>query len=297
MRHMSQGMQEAFTNPRHMQAQARLGLDSLELAGEHDDSLTEDERDSITRLLGALEDLAVAKEEDQQRGDVAETTAETGFAFEPVRVNRRDVSRQASGMPRSSYDITFSQGIAWALIGAAAAFGISLVTERTKGTLTRLRIAPISLTHVLLGKGAACLITTVTVAGVMLVIARLAFNVRPDSVPLLVLALTSSALCFVGIMMLLAVLGKTEAAAGGIGWAVLLLMSMVGGGMVPLMAMPAWMHPLSNISPVKWAIRAHEGAIWRGYSLTEMLLPCGVLLGVGLVAFFAGSLVFRRTVR
>ncbi|HRP62893.1 MAG TPA: ABC transporter permease, partial [Phycisphaerales bacterium] len=93
--------------------------------------------------------------------------------------------------------------------------------------------------------------------------------------------------------MLLSVLGKTEAAAGGIGWAVLLVMAMLGGGMVPLFLMPGWMQSISHISPVKWAVLALEGAIWRGFSPAEMLLPCAVLLGVGAGGFLLGSRLFR----
>ena len=57
--------------------------------------------------------------------------------------------------------------------------------------------------------------------------------------------------------------------------------------------MPPWMQTLSNVSPVKWAILALEGAIWRGFSLGEMALPCGILLGVGVVFFAGGVRAFR----
>jgi len=53
---------------------------------------------------------------------------------------------------------------------------------------------------------------------------------------------------------------------------------------------------VSNISPVKWNIQALEGAIWRGYSLAEMLLPCGVLAGIGLAGFFVGVKFLSRRV-
>ena len=77
---------------------------------------------------------------------------------------------------------------------------------------------------------------------------------------------------------------------------VLLIMAMVGGGMVPLIAMPSWMQTFSNISFVKWTILAVEGAVWRGFSLQEMCLPCGILLGIGLLCFFAGTRIFRLTI-
>jgi hypothetical protein len=35
-----------------------------------------------------------------------------------------------------------------------------------------------------------------------------------------------------------------------------------------------------------------EGAIWRKFSFSEMLLPCGVLLAVGVAFFAAGVRAF-----
>ncbi len=112
---------------------------------------------------------------------------------------------------------------------------------------------------------------------------------------LLVVAMGCVSLCFVGIMLLLSVLGKTEQAAGGIGWAVLMVMAMLGGGMVPAFFMPSWMQAISHVSPVKWAIVAMEGAIWRGFTPGEMLMPCLILVGVGALCSFIGVRAFAWT--
>ncbi|RME31948.1 MAG: ABC transporter permease, partial [Candidatus Zixiibacteriota bacterium] len=50
----------------------------------------------------------------------------------------------------------------------------------------------------------------------------------------------------------------------------MLVMSMTGGGMIPLMFMPRWMSAVGTISPVKWSILAMEGAIWRGFTFSQM---------------------------
>ena len=47
----------------------------------------------------------------------------------------------------------------------------------------------------------------------------------------LALAGLSAAICFVGFMMLIASLGKTEQTASGAGWAILMPLSMIGGAM------------------------------------------------------------------
>ena len=92
-------------------------------------------------------------------------------------------------------------------------------------------------------------------------------------------------------MMLMSVIGKSEEAVSGAAWAPNMMMAMFGGGMVPLLFMPGFMRVLSNFSPVKWSILALEGSIWRGFSLSEMLLPCGVLVAVGVICLTIGSVV------
>ncbi len=103
-----------------------------------------------------------------------------------------------------------------------------------------------------------------------------------------------SVLCFVGIMMFICTLGRTEQSVGAAGWATLMVMAMVGGGMVPLVFMPSWLRPFSHISPVRWSIFALEGAIWRNFRFTEMISPCLVLLAIGVTAFSLGVIMLRR---
>jgi ABC-2 type transport system permease protein len=51
---------------------------------------------------------------------------------------------------------------------------------------------------------------------------------------------------------------------------------------------------ISHFSPVKWGILAMEGAIWRGFSVFEMVVPCVVLLAIGISFFSLGVLMLRR---
>lgn len=110
---------------------------------------------------------------------------------------------------------------------------------------------------------------------------------------MLTAVIVSVAVCFTGIMMLLSVLGRTERSVGGIGWSVMIVLAMFGGGMIPMVFMPKWMISLGSFSPVKWAILAFEGAIWRGFTPSEMMMPLAILIGTGLFAFAAGTIVFR----
>lgn len=211
--------------------------------------------------------------------------------WQPLKIVRKDVARVRDG-PRNPFDITFPQGVIWGLIGCAMSFGISLVTERTHGTLVRLRIAPLTNAQILGGKGLACFVS-ILVVEVMLLGVALAFGVRPTSYPILALGGLCAALCFVGFMMLVASLGKTEQTASGAGWAMLMPMSMIGGAMVPAFLMPAWVQSISYISPIRWTLLAIEGGVWRNFTIAEMALPCAILVSVGIACFAIGVRALR----
>lgn len=202
----------------------------------------------------------------------------------------------ASGQrPSSSYEVVFPAAVLWGLMGCAAAFAVSLVTERTQGTLVRLRAAPIAPSSILGGKALACFIACAADGLLLWVFAYAALGVRFASPIALAAALLATAWCFVGITMTLSTLGRTEQSVGGAGWATLIVMAMVGGAMVPRYLMPEWLQALGTASPVHWGIVALEGATWRGLSPSELLLPCGVLIAVGAATFALGLLRLRRT--
>lgn len=157
----------------------------------------------------------------------------------------------------------------------------------------RLQIAPISRSEVLIGKALACFLSVVLVISLMVGLGLL-LGMRPGSYPMLALAALCVASCFVGIMMVMSNLGKTEESVNGAGWAINMVMAMFGGAMIPVMFMPQFMKSLSILSPVKWGILAMEGAIWREFSLTEMMLPCGILLGIGITGVVVGTTMLNR---
>ena len=162
------------------------------------------------------------------------------------------------------------------------------------GTWQRLLAAPGTTAQILMGKGLSCFLACLFTLSLMLTLGNLFFGVRFGSPPLLVLAVLSSAFCFSGLMMVISTMGRTERAVAGAGWAAMMPFAMLGGAMVPLFVMPEWMQTLGSISPVKWAILALEGAIWRGFRPSEMLLPVGILLAIGTIGFVFGLIVLRR---
>jgi ABC-2 type transport system permease protein len=213
-------------------------------------------------------------------------------SFEPVHVQLEPVLREAR-RPPNAFALSFPQAMSWGIIGCCATFAVGLVQERTRGTYGRLRMAPNPAWTILAGKALACFTACVS-ATLLLVALGMFLGVTVGSWPALAAIVVSLAFGFTGFMMLVSTMGRTEQSVSGAGWALMMPLAMIGGSMVPQMVMPAWLLRISNFSPVKWMILGVEGAMWRGFSMSEMVLPCAILLGFGLVCFTVGAVVITR---
>ena len=273
-----QGMSDRMFDPaaiRDMSAQFEANVDAV----------PEAQRAAIRTLLSATDDVISS--------GAAPSAGGSGASWTPLKVEIEELTAKRRG-PRNGFAVTFPQGLLWGVIGCLMTFATALVRERQQGTLARLRASPLSPTAIVLGKALACAGAIAVVAILLFTLAAVVFGVRPTSWPLLALAVLAAALCFTGVMMLIASLGTTEDSVSGAGWAVMMPLMMFGGGMIPLFVMPGWMQSVSHFSPVKWATLALEGAVWRDFSLAEMAPSLAILLAVGTVCFAIGTRAFAR---
>ncbi len=276
-------MRVAFEDPATMADEVQRQIADVEAAGP---LLPLDEREPLLGFLRSLESFTSSQ---GARRDAAGSGAPS---FEPVRIEMSPVLRDGR-RPPNPFAISFPQAMTWGVIGCCASFAVGLVQERTRGTYGRLRMAPNPAWSILAGKAIACFAACIG-STALLVALGMVLGVRVASWPAMAAAIGSVAFAFTGLMMLISTFGRTEQAVAGAGWAAMMPLAMLGGGMVPLMVMPQWMLQLSNWSPVKWMIVAIEGATWRGFSAAEMFAPCAILGGVGLVGFVAGAVVISR---
>jgi ABC-2 type transport system permease protein len=273
-KHAVQDMQKLLTEPQESKKMIADALASISTMPGNTSAAA-----PLTRFLGELDTFLATPLPDQGQGP---------GNWQPLQVTKVPITREQRVGPINAFEVTFPQGVVWGIIGCVMSFAVSIVSERVRGTFVRLQMAPLTRTQVLAGKALACFgaITVLQIA--LFAIGAAFFDVHPRSLALLVLACVSASAGFVGFMMMVSGFGKTEQAVAGAGWALLMPMAMLGGAMIPQFVMPSWMLTLGNISPVKWAILAIEGAVWRGLTFSEMLLPCVILLTFGAICFAIG---------
>ncbi len=278
---MQQGaerMQSLFTNPTGSRQSVQQALGELKKAPSGGSPGLETFLGQLDTFLGTPDAQQVAPG----------GTAAAGATWEPLRITRSDLQRERAG-PRSGYEVTFPQAMLWAVFGCVMAFGTTFASERVRGTLVRLHVAPLSRGAVLAGKSLAAFFAIMIVESLLITLGVVAFGLRPSSWGLLALAIACTAAAFVGIILLLASMAHTEQGIGGMAPAVMMPLYLLGGAMIPLMFMPPWMAGLGYLSPVRWAIIALEGAVWRDFGMAEMVVPCGILLMIAVITFVIGA--------
>lgn len=249
-------------------------------------------------FFGSLENMIQTA--DQLQSDEA-SSGFSGAEMQFANIKNLDVTGQVDPNSiqgqmqkiRSRWDISFPQAMLWGVLGCVAGFSISIARERSMGTMLRLQVSPLNKMQILLGKALACFLAVLFVMVIMVALG-LMLHMRPASFSKLAAAAVATGICFVGIMMTFAVLGKSEQSVSGIGWAINTVMAMIGGCMIPAMFLPGFLQKLSFISPVRWSLLSIEGAIWRNFSWAEMFLPCAVMIAIGLAGFALGTTILYR---
>ncbi len=280
---MQQGaerLQTLFSDPAAGRRSVQDALADLRTSGEAAS------QPALETFLGQLDAFLATPGAQGMTSDDGSGTS--GGTFEPLRITMQDLQRTKRRGPSNGYDVTFPMAMLWAVFGCVMAFGTTFVSERVRGTLVRLQVAPLSKAQVLAGKSLAAFLAILIVEALLLVLGVTVFGVTPSSWLGLAAAIVCTSAAFVGIILLLASMARTEHGIGGMGPAVMMPLFLLGGAMIPLMVMPPWLAALSHLSPVSWAILGLEGAIWRDFSAREMVWPCAILLAVALVTFVIG---------
>jgi ABC-2 type transport system permease protein len=173
------------------------------------------------------------------------------------------------------------------LFGAMfGAFGF--VRERREQTLARVLASPASKFDVVGGKSLGILTVGVAQFFVLFLGTTYLFGVDWGPTPGgIIIVGIAEAFAATGLAMTLSALAKSERAIGGIGPTVIMLFAALGGSMIPVDQMPAWMKPLQSISPVYWALDAFLG-LMRGGAMSTVMVSVGALLGIGVVLFGFG---------
>jgi len=90
---------------------------------------------------------------------------------------------------------------------------------------------------------------------------------------------------------------KTQTQMNTVSTFAVLLLSAVGGSMVPRFMMPGWLQQLGVVTPNFWSIEAFYGILARGQSVLDLLAVWGVLFGGGFLCLGLAALLSHKLMR
>ncbi|MFO7762751.1 MAG: ABC transporter permease [Wenzhouxiangellaceae bacterium] len=184
------------------------------------------------------------------------------------------------------------------LLFAAMQGAISLIDERNSGIVDRLVAGPGGYTVVVVGKGLFLTLQGLVQAALIFAVAWWMYAIDwPGRFgPWLVTALLAAAVsAWLGL--LLASLCRTRQQAQTASAFVVLILSAVGGSMMPRFLMPGWLRELGWFTPNAWVIESWHGIFWRGDGPAELVQGWAVLLATALVAMLLSIWLAHRLAR
>ncbi len=202
------------------------------------------------------------------------------------------------------------KGINWGLIQAvagtavmmllfsAAGMGSALLSEKENGSLKRLMFSPLKSTEIL----SAHLIYSTIVASsqliVMFVFARLVFGLEIGTQwPVLLLTILLTAITCSSFGIFLSAIARTRKQLESMSTVLILIMSGIGGSMVPLFLLPAFMQKIAVISVNYWAIDAFYDILGRSSDVLQLLPNILAMLLISLLFTGFSMILFQKKLR
>lgn len=261
--------------------------------------------DKMLESQAQAKENAKKKEEDKEKGKAKsekEQADELAGMILPVKLE--NVRQDTAGETRSMVAYYFAGiGVMFLLFSTAGAAG-SLLEDEEAGVLDRMLCTPLGMSRLLTANWLWITIMGLASMIVLLLFATFVFGLGPWTWPRIVAALimtifTASAASSLG--MLLASICRSRAQLAGISTVVILVMSALGGSMMPRFIMPAFVQEMGKATFNSWAMQGYLEVFW--YSpidvslpalLKSMLLPLVVLLGMTAIFMCLSRLFVRR---
>jgi len=183
----------------------------------------------------------------------------------------------------------------FAMFWIAQILALSIINERTSGAFTRLLVAPISLLHYAVGKLVPYLVVNLVQAALMFAIGVYLLpllgcpRLEISNLPGLALLTGCVSLVALGFGFLMSSMSRTSLLAASVSASALVVMSVVGGIMVPKLVMPEVMQTASWFVPQGWALEGYLDILVRGRGVGDVLPHAGVLLGFALLSFIVSA--------
>lgn len=177
-----------------------------------------------------------------------------------------------------------------ALIGA-----MGLLHEKESGLLERLSTGPSGPRAAIDGRFAFQVCQGFLQVAAIFVVAWVGFGLDlPQNLAAWTVTTLCATVCAAGLLVAFTAACRTVQQAQTLGTILVLVVSAIGGSMVPRFLMPATIQTIGWATPNAWALEAYGSIFWRAEGWTALLLPWLALGGSGIVGLLAAHVLLAR---
>jgi ABC-2 type transport system permease protein len=227
---------------------------------------------------------------DEMREDAA-AGRDVGWSFEDLLANEAVAGGESVNL------VAYSAGaVAFMFLLFASVHGaVSLLEEQESGILDRVLAGPGGIGVLVDGKFLYVVGQGMVQVSVIFAVAWLVYGVDlPGHLGAWLVISAASSLACAGLAMLLATACTTRRQAQTVANTVILVLSALGGSMVPRFLMPDVLKDLGWLTPNTWALEAYSGVFWRGDGLLGVWLPVVLLATAGIGGWLAARVLAHR---
>jgi len=183
------------------------------------------------------------------------------------------------------------------LLFSVAGVGTSILEEKENGTINRLLYSPLKGSAILYGKMMFAFFISILQLTSMFLFAWLIFNMDLSvNIPALILMIIATAFAVSSLGIFLAAVAKTRQQAQNLSTIIILVMSAIGGSMIPLFIMPSILQKIALLSVNYWGIQGFYDIFWRSLPLVAILPKILLLMSIGIVLTLASIQLFKKRV-
>jgi ABC-type multidrug transport system permease subunit len=185
------------------------------------------------------------------------------------------------------------------LLFSVAEIGESLLEEKQEGMLKKLLCSPMHPNNILYGKMIFANIISIAQLSIIFVYAWLVFGLAIlHHLPSLVLMIFVTAYACSSFGIFLASFSKSRQQVQGLSKLIVLVMSGIGGSMIPIFIMSEFMQKISVFTVNYWGVQGFYDIFWRLLPLTDItfLSRVFVLFSIGTVLNFIALLMFKKNI-
>jgi ABC-2 type transport system permease protein len=247
--------------------------------------------ESIVELTGEQR-LEASAQLDQLAPEPGDDASDDLGPFEALVEQRRSLSGGAA-LDQVAY---YAGAVAAMFVLLSAVHGASSLHEdRESGIVDRVLAGPGGMGPLVDGRALFLVAQGLTQAALIFGVAWLAYGVDlPTHVGPWSLVTASLALASAGLTLLVATMCQTARQSHTISNVAVLVVSAVGGSMVPRFLMPPWLQQAGWATPNAWAIEGFDRALQAGGPWTAVLPVAMTLTVAGLTGWAAARLLARR---